>query len=155
RILHHGLGACQVFKREVELALAAMNLRHADVGLGILGIRIGDDLELFESGVGLAVVQQVASQAADGVEIVVIKRGGLAVGVDGLLVIFLLLVGVTENGIKLGGTRCVRDGTQNLRGAGSVTFVVIKIGERGDRLFRVGIDFDRGLELGLSLLQFV
>ncbi len=81
RILHHGLGFLQILERLIELALLAIDLRDAHVGLRIFRIGVGDDLVLFERGIGLAVVQQVLRQAANGVEIVVVQFDGVPIGI--------------------------------------------------------------------------
>ncbi len=59
RVLHHGLGLLQVVQREIELAVPAVNLGHAQVGLRVLGIRVGNDFVLLERSVRLTVVQQI------------------------------------------------------------------------------------------------
>ena len=58
-VLHHGLRFFQTLERQVELALLAIDLGNAHVGLGIFWICIGNDLVLLERGVGLTVVHQV------------------------------------------------------------------------------------------------
>ena len=72
RVLHHALGLFEVLEGEVEFSALAVNLGHVQVGLCVFRIRVGDDLVLFERGVGLAVVHQVLGQSADRVEIVAI-----------------------------------------------------------------------------------
>ena len=61
----------------------------------------------------LAVVQQVLGEAANGVEIVAIEDNGVTIGIDGVLVVLTLLIGSAESGIEFGGTRGIRDGTEN------------------------------------------
>ena len=91
-------------------------------------------------GVELAVVQQVLGEAANGVEIVAIENDGVTIGVDGVLVVLALLVGSAESGIELGGTRGIRNRTENFERVRSVAFVGVEHGQRGDGFFRAGIE---------------
>ena len=118
RVLHHGPGLFQALQRQIELAALAVDLRHAQVGLRIFGIRVGDDFVLLERGIGLAVVHQVLGQAADGVQIVAVEFNRLPVGGDRVLVLLLLFVGVAERGVQLGGAGRVRDRNSALRRRG-------------------------------------
>ena len=107
----------QIVERQVELALLAIDLGDANVGLRVFRIRIRDHFVLFESGIGLAVAEQVLRQAANGIEIVAIEFNRMPVGFDGFLVLLLLLVGVAERGIELGRASVVRHRTQHFGGA--------------------------------------
>ena len=84
-----------------------------------------------------------------------IKLNRLAVGIDRILVLLLLLVGVAQRRVELGGAGRIRDGAQHFAGARGVAFFVVEIGERGDSLFGIRIQLDRGLELAFRLLQIV
>src|SRR6185369_125625 len=155
RVLHHRPGLLQTLQRLVESAALAVNLGHAQVGLRIFGIRVRDDLVLLEGGIGLAVVHQVLGQAANGVEIVLVELNRFSVSSDRVLVLLLLFVGVAQRRVELGGTRRVGDGTQDFSSPGGVALFVVKIGQRGDRFFRIRLQLDRNLELVFGLLQIV
>ncbi len=95
RVLDHGPGLLQTLQRQVELPALAVNFRHTQVSLCVLGIGVRNDLVLLEGGIGLAVIHQVLGQAADCGQIVAIELNRLTVGIDGVLILLLLLVGVT------------------------------------------------------------
>jgi len=61
-------------------------------------------------------------QAANGIEIVAIQRDGFAISINGLLVILLLLVGVTEDRVEPGRTGGIWNLAQNISGASRVAF---------------------------------
>src|SRR6202041_2087527 len=65
RFGNHGVGLLEVLEGLIVLYFMAINFGDAEEGLCILGIRVGDDFVLLESGVGLAVVEQVFGKAAD------------------------------------------------------------------------------------------
>ena len=136
-ILHHALGFLQILQRKIEFAAFAVYLSHVQVGLRVFRIRVGDDLVLFERGVGLAIVHQVLSQAADGIEIVAIQFDGMPVGVNRFLVLLLLFVGVAEGGVHLGGAPRVRNRAQSLHRSCGVPLLVVEVRQRGDRLLGI------------------
>ncbi len=137
------------------MPLLAVDLGHPEVGLRILGIRVGNDFVLLQSGVGLAIIHQVLGQAADRVQIVPVEFNRLPVGGDRVLVLLLLFVGVAESRVQFGRAGRVRDGTQHFAGASGVALFVVQIGQSGDRFFGIGLQLDRGLEFALRLLQIV
>ena len=100
-----------MLEREIELALLAVDFRDAHVGLRIFRIRVRDHFVLFESGIGLAIVQQVLRQAANRVQIVAIHFNRVPIRLNGVLILLLLLVGVTERRIKL--SRALRRSAPN------------------------------------------
>ena len=67
----------------------------------------------------------------------------------------LLLVGIAERRVHLGGTAGVGNGAQRLHRPGSIAFFVVEVRQCGDGFFRVGLQLHRGLELALCLLQVV
>ena len=105
RIGNDGRGFLQRIHGLIELAVAAIDFGNAHIGLRIGGISLNDDFVLFQRGIGLAVVHQILRQAAHRIQIVVIQFGGLAISVNRLLVVLLLLVGVAQRGVQLGGAR--------------------------------------------------
>ena len=146
-----GVGVLEIFEGQIVLGLAAINFGHADVGLRVFGIGVGDDFVLFERGIELAVVEQIFGEAADGVEIVAVENDGVTEGVDGALVILALFVGRAQSGIELGGAGGVGNRAQNLQRVRGVAFVGVEHGQRGDGFFGAGIELDGGLEFGLAL----
>src|SRR5439155_3284666 len=95
--------------------------------LPIFGVRIGNDLVLFQRGIGLAVIQQILGEPADCIQIVTIKFNCFPVGTDSVLVLLLLLVGVSEGRIQLRRTRRIGDGAQDLRGAFGIALFVVQV----------------------------
>ena len=73
---------------EIELALLAINLRDAHIGLRIFRIRIGDYFVLFERRIGLAIVQKILGQPANRIQIVAIQFNRVPVGIDRFLYCF-------------------------------------------------------------------
>ena len=140
---------------QVEFALFAVDFRDANVGLRILRIRVHDHLVLLQSSVGLAVAQQVLSEATNGIQVVAVQLNRVPVRLNGVLVFLLLLVRVPERRIELRRTRRVRHRTQHLSRARRVPQLVVEIGQSRDRLFRVRLELHRGLELALRFLQIV
>ena len=104
---------------------------------------------------GLAIVHQVLGQAPDRVEIVAIEFNGPPVRVDGLLVLLLLLVGISQSRIHLRGTARVRNRTQHLDRASCVAFLVVEVRQRRDCFFGVGLQLHGKFELALRLLQII
>ena len=155
RIRHHGLSFFQIFQGQIKFPATAIDLRDANVGLRIFRIGVGNNFVLFESGLGLAIVHQVFRQAANGIEVVTVEGDGLSVRVNGFFVFLLLLVGVSEYGIKLCRTRSIRNGTQNLRSPSRVSFLGVKQSQCGDRFFGIRLQLEGGLELALRLLQII
>ena len=121
RILHHGFGFFQIFKREIELALLAVNLRDANIRLRIFRIRVRDYLVLIESSVGLTIIQQILCEASNGVEVIAIHFNRVTIGINGFFILLLLLVGIAECRIKLGRALRTRHRTEHLRCASRIT----------------------------------
>ncbi len=103
--------------RLIELAVAAIDLGDAHVGLRIRRISVDDGFVLLQRGFGLTVVHQVLGQPANRVQIVMIQFGRLAVGLDRLLVFLFLLVGVAQRRVQLGGARLFRNRVQDFQRA--------------------------------------
>src|ERR1700677_843093 len=135
RIRHHSLGFFQAIECLIVFTLAAVDFRDAQIGLSVFRIRVGDYFVLIESGINLAIIQQVFGQAADGVEIVAIEFYGVLVGVDGVLVIFALLISSSESGVEFGGASGIGDRAQHLQGVRSITFVGVEQSKSGNGLF--------------------
>src|ERR1019366_4110118 len=152
---HDRGGFLQRFQGLIEFPVAAIDLGNAHVSLRIRGIGIGNDFVLFQSGVGLAIVHQVLGQAADRIQIIVVELGGAAIGVDRLLIVLLLLVGEAQGGEQLGGARTLRYRAQHLQSAGGVAFFVVKISQRGDGFFRIGLYVYCRLEFAFRLQKLV
>ncbi len=107
------------------------------------------------AAVELAVVEQVFCQAADGVEIVAVENDGVAEGVNGVLVILALLVGLRPGRRTVWRSEPESGMERELERVRGVAFVGVKHGQRGDGFFGAGIEFDGGLEFGFGLLQVV
>ena len=153
RVLHHGFGLLQTIQGLIEPAVLAVNFRHVNIGLGVVGISVRNDLVLFEGSIALAVVHQVLSQPANGVQIVAVQFNGVAVGGNGVLVLLLLFVGVAQRRIQLGGAFSVGNRVQRLNGASRIALFVVEIREGRDRFLGIRLQLHRRLELILSLLQ--
>src|SRR5258706_14068156 len=74
---------------------------------------------------------------------------------DGVLILFLLLVGIAERRIELRRALRVRHRTENLGGASRVAEFVVEVGQGSDRLFGIRLKLYRGLEFALRLLQII
>ena len=112
RILHQRGGLLQVFHGQIKLALATVNLGHAQGGGGILRVGILDGAIFIQRGVNLVVIGQVLGQTAHGVQIFLVHGQGLPERGDGILVIFLLLVSGSQGGINFGRTLAFGDRLQ-------------------------------------------
>ena len=155
RIRNQRFGFLQVFERQIVLPAAQIDVAHADVSFSIFRVGIGDDLVLLERGIGLAIVHQVLRQAADGIEIVAILFNRMPVGIDRLLVLFLLFVGVAERRIQASGAGRIRNRAQDFGGARGVALIVIEVGQHGHGLLGIGLQLDRRLKLALGLDEVV
>ena len=150
RIGHDRSGLLQRFQRLIELAVAAIDLRNAHVGLRIRRIGIGDHLVLFQRGVGLAIVHQVLGQAANGIQIVVVQFGGS--GDRRRSPSCSLSAARRCNPERSTAWPCARSRESRSAPASAaigIAFFVVEIGQRGDGLFRIGLYLDRRLELAL------
>src|SRR5664279_422556 len=148
-------GFLQRFQCLIEFPVTAIDLGNAHVGLRVRGIGIGNDFVLLQSGVGLAIVHQVLGQAANRIQIIVVELSGAAIGVNRLLIVFLLLVGEPQGGVQLGGARTLWNGAQHLERAGGVAFFVVKISQRGYGFFRIGLYVYCRLEFAFRLQKLV
>ena len=95
----------------------AIDLSNAQLRLRVLRIGFGDAFVLLQSGIGLPIIEQVLRQPAQRIQIFAVQFHRTFVGVDGLLVLMLLLVGVAERRVKPGGAAGIRHGLQSLDGA--------------------------------------
>ena len=121
----------------------------------VFGVGVRNNFVLLKSGVGLAVVQQILSEAADRVEVVAVEFDGVFVGLNGVLVLLLLLVGVTERRVELGGAGNIGNRTQDLRGAGGVAEFVVQVRQGRNRFLGTGLEADSGFEFVFRFLQIV
>ena len=125
-ILDHGLRLLQVLQREVELAQPAINLAQLNVGARVLRVGVSDDLVLLQGFIGLPVFVQALGEAPDRVQVVAIECYGLLIGLNGFLVIFLLIVSAAERGIQFRRPAGLGNGCQRLGSLPIVTFLVVE-----------------------------
>ena len=92
---NHGVGLLKVLEGLIVLSLTAINFGDAQESLCVLGIRVGDDFVLLESGVGLTVVEQVFGKAADRIQIVAVEHDRLFEGLNRVLEFLALFVRLT------------------------------------------------------------
>ena len=145
----------QIFERQIVLGLATINLGHADVGLRVFGIGVGDDFVLFECGVELAVVQQIFGEAANGVEIVAIENDGVVVRRRWRSCNPCAVRRLRRERHRAWRSGRSRESSQNFQRVRRVAFVGVEHGQRGHGFFGTGIDLDGGLEFAFRLLHIV
>ena len=143
----------------LKLSVAAVDFRDVQQGLGILRVACRNRLILLEGGVELIIVEQVLRQSAHRVQVVLIEIDGLAIGFNGVAVIFLLLVGITEHRIDARRAVRIRNRLQNFQGAVGIAFLVVKQRKCRDRVFRGGLQLygsaERCLGLGRLVIETV
>ena len=110
---------------------------------------------MLEGSIELPVIQQVLRQAADGIQVVVVEFRRLTVRGNSVLILLLLLVGIRERRVKLGGTRGIGHCGQHIHGTLGVSLFVIEVGQHGRGFFRIGLQLYRRAELCFRLLQIV
>src|SRR5438067_870569 len=93
RILHQGLGLLQIAHGQIEFAHAPVDLRNAQRRLGILRVGFLDRVILRQRRVYLVVVGKILGQTANCIQVFMVQFNRLLVGRNGLLIVFLLLIG--------------------------------------------------------------
>ena len=155
RVRNQGISVLQIFQRQIVLRLPPVDFCNANVSLRVLGIRVGDDFVLFERSLELAIIQIIFGQTADCVQIVAVEHDRVLVRINRVFVFLALFVRGPECGIQLGRARRVGNRAQNLERMRRIALIGIEHRQCGDRLFRIGVDLDRGVQLGFRLLHVV
>ena len=155
RIRDQRFSLLEVFQRHIKLAHAPVNFGDPQRGGCVFGVRFLNSQILLQRRIRLAIVSQVLGEAAKRIQVIVIKSNGLPEGGNGVLVILLLLVGITEGRVNLGRARCIRNCLQHFSGLLIVALFVINVGQGSDCVLRTGIQPGGGLHLRLSFGKFL
>ncbi len=102
RIRGQRLGLLQRGQRLLVVALAALDLRDAQIGLRVLRVGSGDGLKVLERRAKLVVIQQRLRQAPFRVQVIRFHLERLGVGIDGILVLLELVVAHAQRVVHFG-----------------------------------------------------
>ena len=108
------LGLLERGQRLLVVALPALDLRDAQIGLRVLRIGGGDGLKVLERRAELVIVQQRLGQTPLRVQVIRLHVERLAVSVDGVLVVLELVVAHAQRVVHFGGAVVLRHGVQHL-----------------------------------------
>ena len=99
RILNQRLGLLQIAHGQIELAHAPVDFRNTQRRLGILRIGFLNRVILRQRRIYLVIVGKILGQPAHCIQIFMVQLNRLLVGRNGLLIVFLLLVGVAQRAV--------------------------------------------------------
>src|SRR6185437_16169762 len=112
RVLYQRGCLLEVLHGQIKLSLATVNFGYAQCSSGILWVSILDGAVLVERGVNLVVIGQVLRQPTHRIQVFLVHGERLTERGNGILVVFLLLVGGSQSGINFGRALAFRDGLQ-------------------------------------------